>query len=192
MVTFEGDDIELKCHVDAAPPPTFKWTKGSEVLQDSSKYNLRTPGKLILSNVSKDDQGMYGCEVTNVIPETGAAVGTISSTRELRVINPTRLTEVSPPLLYRQVKDQPGNILLECVAEGDPLANITYEWYRNNLPFAPLGGLTSNTAGTIRLTDWSVADSGIYRCLVSTTIGNFSSGSPRTLSTTTNLTIASE
>lgn len=190
MVVFEGDNIELKCSVYSAPPSTFKWSRNSVQLTSSLKFDTNTSGKLVIANITRGDQGMYKCEATSMLPETSAVVGTQSHERELQVIQPTTFTNSLPALIYRQVKDDPQEILLPCVAQGDTLANISYQWYRDNEPFDPPGGLASNTVGTFRLVNWDISDSGLYQCVVSTTITNFTSGAPKTIETTANVTIA--
>ena len=129
------------------------------------------------------------------LPENGTVLGEVASSGEVRMVGPTIFTSTAGPLVYRQVKDNPQPIVLPCAIEGDEMAIFDITWQKNGVPIPPGTNPSfsaSPNALTLAFDTWSVSDSGVYECVVSTRIRSFNSSIPRVISTVTNLTVASE
>ena len=75
------------------------------------------------------------------------------------------------------------------------MAIFDITWQKNGVPIPPGTNPSfsaSPNALTLAFDTWSVSDSGVYECVVSTRIRSFNSSIPRVISTVTNLTVASE
>uniref|UniRef100_A0A1A7WMM7 Melanoma cell adhesion molecule n=2 Tax=Iconisemion striatum TaxID=60296 RepID=A0A1A7WMM7_9TELE len=62
----EGDTVQLRCHGDGNPPPTFIFTREQDLDEDlESSGNL-----LILSSVSRKDSGLYQCQPLDAVGDS--------------------------------------------------------------------------------------------------------------------------
>ena len=193
-MAFSGDPLNLTCSAYSAPPPIYTWLKdGSPVVP--SPGLVVDSGQLFIQNVSSEFTGNYTCMARTTLPENGTVLGEVASSGELRMVGPTFFTSTAGPLVYRQVKDNPRPIVLPCAIEGDEMAIFDIMWQKNGAPI-PLGTdpplSPSTNALTLTFDTWSVSDSGVYECVVSTRIKSFNSSISRVISTVTNLTIASK
>lgn len=194
LVTFSGDPLNLTCSAHSAPPPTYTWLKnGSPVIPLPGL--VLDSGWLFIQNVSSEFTGNYTCMAKTTLPENGTILGEVASSGEVRMVGPTIFTSTAGPLVYRQVKDNPHPIVLPCAIEGDEMAIFDITWQKNGVPISsgtnPSFSASPN-ALTLTFDTWSVSDSGVYECVVSTRIRSFNSSIPRVISTVTNLTVASE
>ena len=129
------------------------------------------------------------------LPENGTVIGEVSSSGEVRVVAPTVFTSMTVPLVYRQVKDNPQPIVLDCAVDGDEVAIFNMTWLKNGVPVSPSNStvLTSSSKElTLTFQTWSQSDSGEYRCHVSTSLMGFNTPASTNISYVTNVTIASE
>lgn len=118
-----------------------------------------------------------------------------SSSSDVHVVRPTTFTSTAGAVVYRQVKNNPRPIVLPCAVEGDEVVVFDITWQRNGVVLSGGGGLSlsqSPKALTLTFETWSLSDSGVYECRVSTKLTGFNSSEPRVTSAATNLTIASE
>ena len=196
QVAFRGDSLHLTCSARSAPPSNYTWTKDSLPVVSSPALDLSN-GQLVIKNVSSEFVGNYTCLAKATLPENGTVIGEVSSSGEVRVVEPTAFTSTAEPLVYRQVKDNPRPIVLPCAVEGDGVAVFDITWQRNGAPLSPGSSgpslsRPSPRALTLTFETWSPSDSGVYECRVSTSLMGFSTSVPRVTSSTTNLTIASE
>lgn len=61
----EGGNVTLICNPEAAPRPKFTWKKDGNVLGSGGRRRITDTGSLIISPVSRDDEGTYICQVSN-------------------------------------------------------------------------------------------------------------------------------
>lgn len=54
-----GEDFKLTAENENIPSNVYRWFKNGELIQNQTNYELT------LSNVQKDDEGVYSCKVTN-------------------------------------------------------------------------------------------------------------------------------
>lgn len=76
----EGDAINIKCRSTGNPEPVqanYKWIKGSNVVFSGTR--------LIISNLSQNDTGIYICKVQTMLLPTGFESETHSTQRTLTV-----------------------------------------------------------------------------------------------------------
>lgn len=65
--TYAADrgNVTLTCNPEAAPRPTFVWKKDGNVLGSGGRRHIHENGNLVISPVSRDDEGTYVCVATN-------------------------------------------------------------------------------------------------------------------------------
>lgn len=61
----EGGNVTIVCKPEAAPRPKFVWRKDGNVIGSSNKQRILNTGNLIISRVSRDDEGTYVCTASN-------------------------------------------------------------------------------------------------------------------------------
>lgn len=61
----EGGNTTIVCNPEAAPRPSFVWKKDGNVIGSGGRRRILLTGNLIISPVSRDDEGMYTCIASN-------------------------------------------------------------------------------------------------------------------------------
>lgn len=61
----EGGNVTIVCKPEAAPRPTFEWRKDGNVIGPGGRRTILKTGNLIISPVSRDDEGTYVCTAKN-------------------------------------------------------------------------------------------------------------------------------
>ncbi|CAJ0928570.1 unnamed protein product [Ranitomeya imitator] len=118
-----GGEIKIHCNPRAAPTPVILWTKGTELLRNSSKITVTTNGTLILKNISRADEGNYTCFAENLM-------GKSNSTGILSVREATRIT-LAPS--GADINEGDG-VTLQCHASHDPTMDLTFTWELDGMP----------------------------------------------------------
>lgn len=62
----EQGNITINCNPEAAPRPKFVWKKDGNVIGSGGHRRIMDNGNLIISPVSRDDEGVYTCTATNI------------------------------------------------------------------------------------------------------------------------------
>lgn len=57
--------MTIKCNPEAAPRPKFVWKKDNLVIGSGGRRRILENGNLIISPVSRDDEGVYTCTASN-------------------------------------------------------------------------------------------------------------------------------
>ncbi|KAK7117971.1 hypothetical protein R3I94_023250 [Phoxinus phoxinus] len=109
--------VVFDCRPRAAPRPRVSWSKGTELLHNSSRVFIRPDGSLELLNVTKADEGRYTCFAEN---DRGRA----NSTGSLLVTDATKITLA--PLNADISAGQSAR--MECAASHDPTLDLTFIW----------------------------------------------------------------
>jgi hypothetical protein len=111
----------LNVKVAGTPQPTLSWLKaGKEIKPDEKKYSI-VPidkdgnAKLIIKEISEDDQGLYSCVAKNKVG-SNQTDGQIKVSAPLQFIQPLQDTDV----LNTQ------NATLTCEVQGIPKANVKW------------------------------------------------------------------
>ncbi|TSK13409.1 Contactin-1a [Bagarius yarrelli] len=113
--------VVIECKPKAAPRPTFSWSKGTELLFNSSRIFIWEDGSLELLNVTKSDEGRYTCFAEN---DRGKA----NSTGFLTVTDATKIT-LAPSNADVSVGE---NTRMQCAASHDSSLDITFIWSLND------------------------------------------------------------
>lgn len=58
-------NVTIKCNPEAAPKPIFIWKKNGNELGSGGHRRILNNGNLIISPVSRDDEGLYTCVASN-------------------------------------------------------------------------------------------------------------------------------
>ncbi|KAJ6659822.1 hypothetical protein lerEdw1_018277 [Lerista edwardsae] len=118
-----GGEIIIHCQPKAAPKSIILWTKGTELLRNSSSITITLDGTLVIRNISKSDEGKYTCFAENFM-------GKANSTGILSVRDATKIT-LAPSSADINVGE---NITLQCHASHDPTMDLTFTWSLDDFP----------------------------------------------------------
>lgn len=61
----EGGNVTINCNPEAAPRPKFTWRKDGAMLGNGGRLTMLENGNLIISPVSRADEGTYVCTANN-------------------------------------------------------------------------------------------------------------------------------
>ncbi|VEN63415.1 unnamed protein product [Callosobruchus maculatus] len=166
----EGGNVTIKCNPEAAPRPKFVWKKDGNIIGTGGHKHLFENGNLLLSPVSRDDEGLYTCTATNEL-------GMDESKGRLIVLRGPRLVESLREVLVTSVG---RNIDLHCYAVTDEMLDIAYIWKHNGMPIRDLDVKNSNNrlkvdGGYLRIFNATFADTGEFECVVKSAVGMISS-----------------
>ncbi|XP_059184066.1 matrix-remodeling-associated protein 5 [Centropristis striata] len=166
-------DAQLPCEAEGEPMPFLSWTKvasGASIAQNTrvQRFEAHLNGTLIIRNTQPMDGGQYLCTVQNQYGTDKMVVNLVVVSRHPKVLQP-RHRDVTVPL--------GGKVDLECTVEGHPAPRVT--WVLPNLVHmaaAPLGVPTQQHMavfpnGTLRISQATYTDRGIYKCVGSSVAG---------------------
>ncbi|OWK08443.1 hypothetical protein Celaphus_00010730, partial [Cervus elaphus hippelaphus] len=118
-----GGEVVIPCQPRAAPKAVVLWSKGTEILVNSSRVTVTPDGTLIIRNVSRSDEGKYTCFAENFM-------GKANSTGTLSVRDATKIT-LAPSSADINLGD---NLTLQCHASHDPTMDLTFVWTLDDFP----------------------------------------------------------
>ncbi|XP_042537816.1 contactin-2 isoform X1 [Dipodomys spectabilis] len=161
-----GGEIAIPCQPRAAPKATVLWSKGTEILVNSSRVTVTPDGTLIIRNISRSDEGKYTCFAENFM-------GKANSTGVLSVRDATKIT-LAPSSADINLGD---NLTLQCHASHDPTMDLTFTWTLDDFPidFHKPGGhyrraSVKETIGDLTLLNAQLRHGGKYTCLAQTVV----------------------
>ncbi|XP_059391994.1 contactin-1a-like [Carassius carassius] len=109
--------VVIDCKPRAAPRPSISWSKGSELLHNSSRIFIRPDGSLVLLNITRTDEGEYTCSAEN---ERGRA----NSSGSLSVTDATKIS-LAPSSADISVGQ---STRMQCAASHDPSLDLSFIW----------------------------------------------------------------
>ncbi|GFY63247.1 titin [Trichonephila inaurata madagascariensis] len=114
----EGNAASFLCHASGFPQPTVTWMKeeGSKEIIEDERIKKFSNGTLIILNVKKTDEGIYGCTVSNNIGQD------LHKLVSLTVFVPARFEEKFTMKNVRRGE----TATLKCEAVGDKPLSITW------------------------------------------------------------------
>ncbi|XP_054621079.1 vascular endothelial growth factor receptor 1 isoform X3 [Dunckerocampus dactyliophorus] len=161
----EGGDLHLTCRANKHLYTALSWrrldhTHGSS--RGASLHTHLTTGDfslsllLLLSNLSAEDSGAYGCSAHNLV--TGL---------ETHLVTQVKVSVLEPPVLRNNLTDCTVNIsssvTLHCPSEGVPRPTVT--WYKNQRALLAGSGIVmSAEEGSLHIERITVEDQGLYTC----------------------------
>ncbi|CAH2316366.1 neural cell adhesion molecule L1 isoform X1 [Pelobates cultripes] len=158
----ENADVWMDCRVFGAPVPAISWQDEmkTNVLIDQ-RFALETNGTLTISEVQKDDMGLYTCFATNI-------KGSANISAILNVKNATQI--ITPPNDQRVRKG--WKAIFECKALFDStLDNTRVEWKKDETEINDPDDSDKyfiDVNYTLSITNVQEDDHGTYKCVART------------------------
>ncbi|XP_071551456.1 neurofascin-like isoform X2 [Panulirus ornatus] len=167
----EGRDAILICQVSGHPKPSITWVKDGFPLT-SDRHQVTEDGDLVISSVTKNDEGRYVCIATS--PQGSAEGAALLTVKEAtRIIKGPR----------DKVRNMGETVVFRCKAAGDSELQLKVEWLVNgelvNVENELRLERRSNNALVVK---WLLEqDSGVYTCLASTKLDAVSASATLTV-----------
>uniref|UniRef100_A0AAR2LEA9 Contactin 2 n=1 Tax=Pygocentrus nattereri TaxID=42514 RepID=A0AAR2LEA9_PYGNA len=161
-----GGQVKMECKPRAAPKPTLFWSRGTELLTNSSRVTVTPDGVLWIYNISRADEGKYTCFAENYL-------GKANSTGHLSVRDATKI-KLAPS---NADINQGENVTLQCHASHDPTMDLTFTWSLNgvlldleepNGHYHRVEGV--KTIGDLAIVNAQLSQAGIYTCSAQTVV----------------------
>ncbi|XP_061687345.1 contactin-2 isoform X2 [Syngnathoides biaculeatus] len=165
-----GGQVIIECRPRAAPKPSLFWSRGTELLINSSRVTVTRDGLLWITNISRADEGKYTCFAENYL-------GKANSTGHLSVRDATKIT-LAPS---NADINQGENVTLQCHASHDPTMDLTFTWALNGVlldledssgPYHRVE--RRETIGDLSIVNAQLSQAGIYTCTAQTVVDSAS------------------
>ncbi|KAG7210747.1 hypothetical protein KM043_012244 [Ampulex compressa] len=165
----ERGNVTIVCNPEAAPRPKFVWKKDGNVIGSGGRRRILETGNLIISPVSRDDEGTYVCTATN-------QYGNDETRGRLIVLRSPQFTERLPQRIVTSIME---NQTLRCLGESDEMLDVAYIWTHNGMEIRdkdlinnPRLNITGEVLDIINAT---FAEAGEYECIIRSAVGEISS-----------------
>lgn len=163
----EGGNITVICNPEAAPRPKFTWKKDNNVIGSGGRRRILDNGNLVISPVSRDDDGLYTCIAQNTY-------GSDESSGRLIIMKGPTLIEKLPPKITTTTGK---NIYLYCSASSEEILDIAYIWTHNGMLI--INSYHTNVkvkveGGQLNIYNVTFSEAGEYECVVKTAVGKIS------------------
>ncbi|XP_070815011.1 contactin-2 [Chaetodon trifascialis] len=165
-----GGQVMIECRPRAAPKPSLFWSRGTELLTNSSRVTVTPDGILWIHNISRADEGKYTCFAENYL-------GKANSTGHLSVRDATKIT-LAPS---NADINQGENVTLQCHASHDPTMDLTFTWALNGVlldledsagPYHRVDG--KENIGDLLIVNAQLSQAGMYTCTAQTVVDSAS------------------
>ncbi|KAK1129512.1 hypothetical protein K0M31_019233 [Melipona bicolor] len=165
----ERGNVTIYCSPEAAPRPKFVWKKDGNVIGSGGRRRILETGNLIISPVSRDDEGTYICTATN-------QYGSDETRGRLIVLRGPQFMEKLPQYITTAVMQ---NQTLRCMGEVDEMLDVAYIWKHNGLRIRD-EDLMNNPrlhidGEELNIINATFAEAGEYECIVKSAVGEISS-----------------
>uniref|UniRef100_A0A672ITM7 Contactin 3a, tandem duplicate 1 n=1 Tax=Salarias fasciatus TaxID=181472 RepID=A0A672ITM7_SALFA len=169
------DSLVWECKASAKPKPSYRWLKNGESLDPMEDRIQVNNGLLTISSLNLADVGMYQCVAEN-------KHGRIFTNAELRVI--AIAPDFSQNLLKAQtLARQGGDVLIECKPRMSPRGVIS--WRKGKEALREIMVLDN---GSLRISNVTKLDAGIYTCVARNQFGVASSAGSLLVKEATSIT----
>jgi hypothetical protein len=163
VIQREGSNVEMSCEATGIPPPTLTWLKDGKELEQSSRVSMMRGRLVVIRNVVTTDAGVYTCLFKNPVAQVSHAIRLVVKGADY-VISSNAYILVPP----KNVSAVEGTrVRFVCQAEAHP-ANITYQWFRNDVDVHLVTGLMARAGiyvdGSFIISSVLRDDTGWYRC----------------------------
>ncbi|XP_073990489.1 contactin isoform X2 [Rhodnius prolixus] len=159
----EGGNVTIVCSPEAAPRPKFTWKKDNNIIGSGGRRKILEIGNLIISPVSRDDEGLYTCQAQN-------KYGSDTSHGRLIVLKGPSLTSELPPKMVTSVgKD----VYMNCRAVSEEILDYAFIWSHNGIKLNPTEDTHHKrkiSGGSLEIHNVTFADAGEYECRVKSTV----------------------
>nr|CAD7424829.1 unnamed protein product [Timema monikensis] len=160
----EGGNITILCNPEAAPKPKFLWKKDGNVIGSGGRRRILENGNLIISPVSRDDEGVYSCNAQNMH-------GFDESHGRLVVLQGPRFIQQMIPRIVTSVQQ---NVELRCQAMSEELLDVAYIWTHNGLRIKDSDLFHTRVnidGGILDIQNTTFAEAGDYECIIKSAVG---------------------
>ncbi|KAM3832314.1 contactin-1 [Vipera latastei] len=123
VLAAKGGQAIIECKPRAAPKPKITWSRGTEILRNSTRIHIWYDGSLEIINVTAADGGNYTCFVENNKGKANSSSGLIVTAATRITLAPTNV-DVIVGL----------NATMQCLASHDPSLDLTFIWLLNGYP----------------------------------------------------------
>uniref|UniRef100_A0A4W6E7W3 Contactin-2 n=1 Tax=Lates calcarifer TaxID=8187 RepID=A0A4W6E7W3_LATCA len=161
-----GGQVMIECRPRAAPKPSLFWSRGTELLTNSSRVTVTSDGVLWIHNISRADEGKYTCFAENYL-------GKANSTGHLSVRDATKIT-LAPS---NADINQGENVTLQCHASHDPTMDLTFTWALNGVLLDmedPARPYHRENIGDLLIVNTQLSQAGMYTCTAQTVVDSAS------------------
>ncbi|KAM9828389.1 contactin-4 isoform X2 [Syngnathus typhle] len=159
------ETLVWECKASAKPKPSYRWLKNGEPLDMIEDRIQVNNGVLTISSLSLADIGTYQCVAEN-------KHGRVFTNAELRVI--AIAPDFSQNLLKAQtLARQSGDVLIECKPKMSPWGVIS--WRKGKEALRDNHRVTVLDNGSLRISNVSKMDAGLYTCVARNQFGVASS-----------------
>uniref|UniRef100_H3A356 Contactin 1 n=1 Tax=Latimeria chalumnae TaxID=7897 RepID=H3A356_LATCH len=170
LLAAKGGRLIVHCKPKAAPKPRFFWSKGTEMLTNSSRMSVWRDGTLEILNVTKMDEGSYTCVAENKRGKANST-GTLSIT----AVDATKIT-LAPSNADVTVGE---NATMQCHASHDSTLDLTFIWSVNGYVINYdkekdhyERNLMSEAGSELIIKDVHLRHAGRYTCTAQTIVDN--------------------
>ncbi|KAG8200001.1 hypothetical protein JTE90_006239, partial [Oedothorax gibbosus] len=165
-----GKSATFNCTTSGHPVVSIEWWKDGKPLRAGQTIEFPSRDVVRLTSVQRDDKGMFQCFVSNDFDSAQA-------TSQLT------LGDYPPTLLetFSELTIEPGpSVTLKCVAQGNPLPQITWTLDSRTIPestryrlgdYVRTGGDSSEVVSYVNITSVRPEDGGVYECTASNDVG---------------------
>lgn len=137
----ENGNVTIKCNPEAAPKPKYVWKKNGNVLGSGGHRRILDNGNLIISPVSRDDEGLYTCTASNELG-MDESHGRLIILRKCNGFVSLKVADcfyfVGGPRFVESLRPQiltsvGLSFQLRCEAITDDMLDIAYIWTHNGI-----------------------------------------------------------
>ncbi|KAK9889197.1 hypothetical protein WA026_004476 [Henosepilachna vigintioctopunctata] len=166
----EQGNVTIKCNPEAAPKPKFIWKKDGNVLGSGGHRRILENGNLIISPVSRDDEGIYTCTASNPL-------GMDESKGRLIVLRGPQLIRGLEPKIITALR---SSFTLDCEAYTEEMLDMAFIWNHRGMRIRDIDIKNSGNrifidGGHLRVVNATFPDAGEYECVVKSAVGQVSS-----------------
>ncbi|KPP71194.1 hypothetical protein Z043_109918 [Scleropages formosus] len=159
------DSLLWECKANGKPKPSYRWMKNGEPLEPLEERIQVINGALSISRLTLSDMGMYQCVASNKHGE----VYTNAELRVMAVAPDFSQNLLKPHTLVRET----GDVLIECRPRMSPRGTIS--WRKGNEALQENHRISILDSGSLRISNVSKSDAGIYTCVARNQFGVASS-----------------
>ncbi|XP_061079153.1 vascular cell adhesion protein 1-like isoform X2 [Conger conger] len=176
----EGKQYQLQCEVQNIAPVqylTVKWYKGETLYKETAYDDLtKTPvnvsSTFLITPISADDGAQYSCVAELELGPEGPQPSPVVKSDPLSI---TVLCEsLDPPTFELEREEvnvtQGEEVILECLAEGNPTPELTWNTTAAENPHVSTRGRQSNAT----ISGATSANAGVYTCYATNNLGTAS------------------
>lgn len=180
------DELVLECRVRGQPKPTITWSKESEFIENSEKYQQYDQAdgycKLVIANPTPADSGNYFCSAENSLFNDKISHNVTFTGKDAYIIEKTHgyfHRDINKPHFQNAIGDhmvtQGGTIALQAEVLHGP---VEIQWLRDREVIVPTGNVRSfqdHGVHTLVVPNATHEVAGTYTCRAKNAFGNVES-----------------